>query len=149
VANFKSFVKSFALPLECMKDMHIFWFFVDRARWPVFQYKASATDLDWLPPESPHRMWRADSDESPVTSVGNFRTFPPAYVLGWGALPIPIEGALLAEDGERSPSLRKPPSWRRMGSTSRGCRTNPFPLISDTHTTSLFGLTGSVYTCKY
>jgi hypothetical protein len=61
-----------------MKDMHIFRFFVDRAGWPVFQYKASATDSDWLPRGSPHRMWRADSDGSPVTPVGNFRTFPPA-----------------------------------------------------------------------
>jgi hypothetical protein len=44
VADFKSFVKSYALPLEGMKDMYIFRFFVDRAGWPVFQYKASATD---------------------------------------------------------------------------------------------------------
>jgi hypothetical protein len=140
-------------------------------------------------------MWRADSDGSPVTLVGNFRTFPPTYVLGWGALPIPVEAALLAvdgerspslsrppcwqrmgsaphpcqgrptgggwgalpiaveaalleEDGERSPSLWRPPSWQRMGSAPCGCRTNPFPLIFDTHTTSLFGLTGSVYTYK-
>jgi hypothetical protein len=117
VADFKSFVKSYALPLEGMKDMHIFRFFVDRAGWPVFQYKASAIDLDWLSRGSPHRMWRADSDGSPITPVGNFRTFPPAYVLGWGALPIPVEAALLAEDGERSPSLLRPPSWRRRGST--------------------------------
>jgi hypothetical protein len=32
VADFKSFVKSYALPLEGMKDMHIFRFFVDCAR---------------------------------------------------------------------------------------------------------------------
>jgi hypothetical protein len=32
VTDFKSFVKSYALPLEGMKDMHIFRFFVDCAR---------------------------------------------------------------------------------------------------------------------
>ena len=48
VANFKSFVKSYALPLEGMKDMHIFQFFVDRAGWPAFQYKAFAIDPNWL-----------------------------------------------------------------------------------------------------
>jgi hypothetical protein len=109
VADFKSFVKSYALPLEGMKDMHIFRFFIDRAGWPVFQYKASATDPDWLARGSPHRMWRADSDGSPVTPVGNFRTFPPAYVL----------------DGERSPSLWRPPCWRRMGSAPHPCRGRP------------------------
>ena len=56
VADFKSYVKSFALPLEEMKDMHIFRFFVDHYRWPVFQCKASATNLDWLPQRSPHCM---------------------------------------------------------------------------------------------
>jgi hypothetical protein len=109
VADFKSFVKSYALPLEGMKDMHIFRFFVDRAGWPVFQYKASAIDLDWLSRGSPHRMWRADSDGSPITPVGNFRTFPPAYV--W--------------DGERSPSLWRPSSWWRMESASLPCRGRP------------------------
>jgi hypothetical protein len=116
VADFKSFVKSYALPLEGMKDMHIFRFFIDRAGWPVFQYKASATDPNWLPRGSLHRMWRADSNRSLVTLVGNLRTFPPGYVLGWGALPIPVEAALLAEDGERSPSLSRLPCWRWMGS---------------------------------
>jgi hypothetical protein len=109
VTDFKNFVKSYALPLEGMKDMHIFRFFVDRDGWPVFQYKASATDSDWLPRGSPHCMWRADSDGSPVTPVGNFRTFPPAYV--W--------------DGERSPSLWRPSSWRRMGSAPHPCRGRP------------------------
>jgi hypothetical protein len=121
VADFKSFVKSYALPLEGMKDMHIFRFFVDRAGWPVFQYKASATDPDWLLRGSPHRMWEADLDGNPITPVGNFRTFPPAYVLGWRALPIPKEAALLAEDAERFPSLSRPPCWRWMGSAPHPC----------------------------
>jgi hypothetical protein len=125
VADFKSFVKSYALPLEGMKDMHIFRFFIDRVGWLVFQYKAFATDPDWLPRGSPHHMWRADSDGSPVTPVGNFRTFPPTYVLGWRALPIPVEATLLAEDGEHSPSLSRPPSWRRMGSALHPYRGRP------------------------
>jgi hypothetical protein len=44
---------------------------------------------------------------------------------GWGALPIPIEAALLAEDGERSPLLLRLPSWRRMGSALHPCGGRP------------------------
>ena len=63
----------------------------------------------------------------------------------WGALSITVEAALLAEDGKRFLSLWRPPSpqrmgsafhpyggcpsWRRTGSASPGCKTNPFPLI--------------------
>jgi hypothetical protein len=109
VVDFKSFVKSYALPLEGMKDIHIFRFFVDHTGWLVFQYKAFATDADWLPQGLPHHIWRVDSDRRPVTPVGIIRTLhlfcfgmesaPHCYggrppCKGWGTLPIVVEAAL-------------------------------------------------------
>jgi hypothetical protein len=94
LADFKSFVKSYALPLEGMKDMHIFRFFVDRARWPVFQYKASATNLDWLP--QGHHTPCGEQTQTRIPSLQLVTSEPFHLLMFW--------------DGERSPSLWKPAS---------------------------------------
>jgi len=82
VADFKSFIKGYAQELVGLKEMHIFRFFLDNDDWPVFQYKKSALDPDWLPRSSSVRMWKDDGRGRPLLPSGD----PPALQIRppWG-----------------------------------------------------------------